>query len=254
MSSFGPRTLSSTGRAFDILADVPIWKTAGITFDWSTVTAVAVDTPLPDGITVKAGDKYVQYGTPVDRITVAAEVNTIDLSPGTDPTGGTFQITYNGFTTTPLAFNATGAVVQAALEALDNVQPGDVVVTGPAAFVYTLTWSGNLGNVNAVTVVNALTGADTPPAVGTTTQGNASGGMYGPVNTAATDGRQTMARGETFLTPWTVLMSESASDHFPVIEGGRVFAARLQVGGTNQATLANLLTAMPLLQIITDPG
>ena len=43
--------------------------------------------------------------------------------------GGTFTLTYNGQTTAAIAYNATAAQVQSALEALNNVAPGDVVVT-----------------------------------------------------------------------------------------------------------------------------
>jgi PKD repeat protein/type 1 glutamine amidotransferase len=48
----------------------------------------------------------------------------------TNATGGTFTLTFNGQTTAPIAFNATAAAVQAELEALSNVDPGDVVATG----------------------------------------------------------------------------------------------------------------------------
>ena len=45
----------------------------------------------------------------------------------TNATGGTFTLTFDGQTTAPIAFNATAAAVQAALEALSNIEPGDVV-------------------------------------------------------------------------------------------------------------------------------
>src|SRR5215204_1862919 len=44
--------------------------------------------------------------------------------------GGTFTLTFGGQTTAPIAFSATAAAVQAALEALDNLQPGDILATG----------------------------------------------------------------------------------------------------------------------------
>ncbi len=44
-------------------------------------------------------------------------------------TGGTFTLTFSGQTTTALAYNATAAQVQAALEALSNIAPGDVYVS-----------------------------------------------------------------------------------------------------------------------------
>lgn len=59
------------------------------------------------------------------------------------PTGGTFTLTVNGQTTSALAYNASAATVQAALEALSNVGAGtaDVSTTKPSSFNYTLTWT-----------------------------------------------------------------------------------------------------------------
>ncbi|MFB7428788.1 hypothetical protein ACFC0K_36510 [Streptomyces hydrogenans] len=48
------------------------------------------------------------------------------------PTDGNFTITHSGQTTAAIAYNATAAAVQAALEALSNVNSGDIVVTGNA--------------------------------------------------------------------------------------------------------------------------
>jgi len=45
-------------------------------------------------------------------------------------TGGTFQLTYAGQTTATIAYDATAAAVESALEALSNIAPGDVAVTG----------------------------------------------------------------------------------------------------------------------------
>ena len=50
----------------------------------------------------------------------------------TNATGGTFTLTFNGQTTAPIAYNATAAQIQAALEALSNIAPGDIIVTGNA--------------------------------------------------------------------------------------------------------------------------
>ena len=48
----------------------------------------------------------------------------------TNATGGTFTLTFNGQTTAPIAYNATAAQIQAALEALSNIAAGDILVTG----------------------------------------------------------------------------------------------------------------------------
>jgi len=81
-------------------------------------------------------------------------------------TGGTFTITYDGQTTSAIAYNATNAVVLTALEALSNLAPGDVVLyggpvnTAPLRIVFQGTLKGT--NVAAVTVDSgSLTGGGT---------------------------------------------------------------------------------------------
>jgi len=89
-------------------------------------------------------------------VTLTNEVQTISLSGS--PHGGTATLTYSGQTTSALAYNAAAATIQAALEALSNLAPADVVCTGgpwPAAVV--LTFGGTL----AATDVAALTGSGT---------------------------------------------------------------------------------------------
>lgn len=92
------------------------------------------------------------------------EVNTITAA-ATPGTGGTFTLTVNGQTTATIAYDATAAIVQAALEALSNVAPGDVVAvdSGPGAnlatgsHVVTLTWGGVYAGQN-VTITGDMTG------------------------------------------------------------------------------------------------
>jgi len=102
-----------------------------------------------------------------------SEVQTITV----DATGGTYTITWNGQTTGNIAFDATAATVQAALEALSNISAGDVTVTGGpgdsgGTTPYTLTWLSSLGNVAAPTTDPALlTGGGGTAAVATTRAG-----------------------------------------------------------------------------------
>jgi hypothetical protein len=105
----------------------------------------------------------------VDSIASANEVQTITLGGGNS--GGTFTITFNGQTTAAIAFNALGSAVQSALEALSNIAPGDVAVTGGAGGPYVVTFSGvyALENVPLMTTTPSLTGG-TNTAVVTSTQ------------------------------------------------------------------------------------
>jgi hypothetical protein len=57
-------------------------------------------------------------------------------------TGGTFTLTFTGQTTSGIPFDATAATVQAALEALSNLGPGDVLVTGNAGGPWTVEFAG----------------------------------------------------------------------------------------------------------------
>jgi hypothetical protein len=56
-----------------------------------------------------------------------------------NPTGGTFTLTYNGSTTSALAYNATPAVVQAALVALSSIGANGANVTGANGGPYRVT-------------------------------------------------------------------------------------------------------------------
>lgn len=86
--TYGRNTLGTTGYPVMALASDPakaLFKIAGVTIDWSTVTAVGADTTLPDGNTVLSGRKYLRYGQILTRANVA-EVQTVTWTGG--PTGG----------------------------------------------------------------------------------------------------------------------------------------------------------------------
>jgi len=81
----------------------------------------------------------------VERITVNA-------------TGGTFTITYGGETTGPINYNASAAEVQAALEALPDLEPGDVTVLGGPGGPYTLLFGGKLAEQSVTPVTTNRSG------------------------------------------------------------------------------------------------
>jgi hypothetical protein len=75
-------------------------------------------------------------------------------------TGGTFTITYAGNTTAPIAYNASAAEVQAALELLPGIAPGDItVVGGPGGeHPYTLLFGGKLAETSIQPVTTDRSG------------------------------------------------------------------------------------------------
>jgi Ca2+-binding RTX toxin-like protein len=85
------------------------------------------------------------------------EVQTLTL----DATGGTFRLTFKGAQTQAIAANAAPAAVQAALEGLSTIGPGNVQVAGAAGGFYTITFVGSLGAAQQpliTTDATALTG------------------------------------------------------------------------------------------------
>lgn len=111
-----------------------------------------------------------------DNITVTGDaVYTVTLA-GT-VTGGSFTLTYSAQTTAAIPWNATAADVQAALVALNNIRPGDVICLGgplPTAPV-TITFVGNLGNqaITATGTFTSLTPAPGASAITSTQTGQA---------------------------------------------------------------------------------
>jgi len=83
-----------------------------------------------------------------------AEVQTLDFSSRAN--GGTFTLTYDGRTTTALAYNADVASIQAALLALDNVSAGDITVSGDRLSTtngtLTFTFASGLGDVDMIAI------------------------------------------------------------------------------------------------------
>lgn len=153
---------------------------------------------------------FPQKNSDVIRMTGTntSEVQTLSIT-GT-PTGGTFVLSFKGYTTSPIAYNATAAAVQTALEVLSSVGAGGIVATGgplPATAV-TLTFSNQLGGQSVPLITTAstnLTGGTTPAVVVTRTTSGV--GLYDAVggwaagDLGATKGGITITRNnseETF--------------------------------------------------------
>lgn len=101
---------------------------------------------------------------------------TIDMN---DASGGTFTLTYDGQTTTGIAYNASPSTVQSALEALSNIAPGDVTIGGSAGAV-TYAFTGTIAPLQAPLTLGggSLTYPNASSQVATITGLNLSG--WGP--------------------------------------------------------------------------
>lgn len=112
----------------------------------------------------------------------ANEVQTVTINGG--PTGGSFTLTFDGSTTAAIAYNATAAAVQAALEGLAVVEPGDITVTGGPlpGTAATVTFQGRFAGKDVAEISadgSGLTGGTAPAvAIATTTQGGTGGNAF----------------------------------------------------------------------------
>lgn len=251
MSTFGIQAQTQIGGVLQVAATGCARRpSGGVTVDWSLVTAAAADTTLPDGTVIKSGEKYLRYGQVLAAVT-QAEVQTVTISGS--PTGGTFTITANSATTSGIAYNATAATVQTAIRGLVGNYSA-VTVTGSAGGPYTVTFPANVYNVAQMTASGAgLTGGSSPSvAVATTTSGVTNAGKYGPYDSSATDGRQTLSRGTTVIVNTTIKQNTVgvATDYPDVITGGIVWKERLLAGTTGNPSFSSLETALPSLDYV----
>lgn len=129
-----------------------------------TITA----TPGPEGWSVRrlwlgydfsavdAAHAEAENPTPIMRtITLGDEAG--------DVTGGTFTLSFGGQTTSPIAFDATGNDVDAALEALSTIGSGKVSVSGPAGGPYQVVLDGSL--TGSLTINGSNLTGDANPSV-----------------------------------------------------------------------------------------
>lgn len=198
MNDFQPYSYSDSVTADRpwLASLVGVQDTNTITLDLSKFTAgvhyVAATNPLLQSRNV------MKSGIPLGKVTASglyapysgptSEVQTVTVTGS--PTGGTYTLTFSGQTTAGIPYNATAAQVKSALEALSNVNVGDVTVTGgphPGTPVQVTFVGQYLGDDQTQMTASAasLTGG-TSPAVTVTTA--TAGGAA-----SASDGTETLA-------------------------------------------------------------
>lgn len=171
--------------------------------------------PILTGGTVIEGalDGYTSAGAPVAG-TDAVQTLTI----GGTPTGGTFKLALEGFTTAAITWSATNATllanIDAALEALPSIGTGGVTTAAGTLTAgigtITLTFTGDRGKqpVTLATVAdNSLTGTSPTLALATTTPGvrpSGQGAAIGATLTDTTNGKLYINTGTAAAPTWTV--------------------------------------------------
>lgn len=101
-----------------------------------------------------------------------SEVQALAVS---NATGGTFTLVFRGQETAAIAYNASAAAVQSALEGLANVNPGDVTAAGGplGTATVTLTFGGQYAQYNEpqIHANSSLVGTGAAATITTTTEG-----------------------------------------------------------------------------------
>lgn len=132
-------------------------------YDYLLITGPTDGRPF----TVTGGSSDAGNQTVTVTVTQAGSAGTNEIQTVTfrgTPTGGTFTLTFQGETTSALAYNASAATVETALEALTSVTSGDVSVSGDAGGPYTIEFTGNYAATNVPIMSSdgsSLTGGNT---------------------------------------------------------------------------------------------
>ena len=94
-------------------------------------------------------------GSTLTYTDTGANIQTVTLAGS--PTGGTFTLSFGGQTTSALAYNASAATVQAALQALSSIGAGNATVTTAVSGSYAVTLTGTLASsAQLITATSSL--------------------------------------------------------------------------------------------------
>lgn len=274
--TFGRNVIGSTGRDVQVIADLADieWKSGGVTIDWGTVGG---------------GQLQIETATVLGTVTGSGNATVVVTAAGMTGSPITLSVAVlNGDTPAVVAGKIrTAMAANANIAAWFSIggSGADIVLTRIAAAANDATMNISIDNgtstglTTAATSTNTLGGTaqvaaqtfpdDTVLAAGqkglrygqiltriTSVVLGSKVGYYGPYDPAATDGRQTLARGECFILNRTVLQNNPIGlnvhnpDNPAVFDGGRAWKARILMttGAHSLAagpTVAEFETAFP---------
>lgn len=139
-----------------------------------------------------------------------------NLEIGGTPTGGSFKLSFDGYTTAAISWSATNATlisnIDTALEALANIGSGEVTVAdvdlSSGIGNVSITFSGNLGKLNVPSVAvasNDMEGSSPTAAITVTTAGvdaTARGAPKGATVLDITNGKGYINNGTALAPDW----------------------------------------------------
>lgn len=218
MASYAPRRTTYDTGDRRWLPDMLKAQTHGVTLDGDLFPAGLVKSGTHIGIVTSTnlGGPYAGTSEEVQTVTEGGSGLT------------SFTLTYSGQTTVSIAAAASAATVQAALEGLSNIDPGDVAVTGSAGGPYTVTFAGRLANTNVAQMTATPTGGTGTVTVATTTAGG-----------SATDTPAGIGRSVGHLLNDTVVAA-GGRYHVAVVHAGTVDRRYLPAGNHDTSAEADL--------------
>lgn len=154
---------SAVGTQSQRSVTIPI---AALTVDVHYTSSV-----IPDGLALAKATSGTYSGKWIPMAAKPNEIQTV-TEGGSGLTS--FTLTFDGETTGSIAAAATIGTVQTALEALSNINVGDVTVTGSTSGPYTVTFAGQYAGTNIPAMTATPTGGS-----GTVTIATATGGGSG---------------------------------------------------------------------------
>jgi len=170
-----------------------------------------------------------------------------DIALTGNPTGGTFALTLGGQTTGAIAYNATAATVQAALQALSSIGSGNVAVTAaPSGTGWEVRFTGTLANSYEGTITgngSSLTGGTSQVVAVTTVSAGGDAGdaaivtdPLGAVTRTYTDAEDRTVRIVQDFTNGVVTGTSNATTGYTYNQVGVTSVTVYQSGGGVQVT------------------
>jgi hypothetical protein len=227
---------------------------------WRTNTVRDKTTLGPD-IPFLASEKYTvkRSGATFKKASSTAAVNEVQTLTASDASAGDFTLSFGGYTTAALDWDATAAEIQTALQALPSIGVGGATTTGGPAQTtdVVITFAGaNAGqNQQLITIDKTGLTAGDDAAVTETTRGNPAGvseikkGTFVHPDVANAGYYKAWVSGDTIITDGSVdppgfLMETINVGDGDVAEGvvigGSVLVARVQPNPLH----ADILTAI----------
>jgi hypothetical protein len=196
--------------------------TLTITFAGNLAKLVVPTITVADNSLVDATPPTIAVAETTPGSESVNEIQTLTIAAG-PPTGGTFQLAYAGQTTASIAWSAVNntllANIDAALEALSNIEAGDIACAAgtltAGVGTLTITFSGSLTHTDVALITvadNSLTGNTGTVAVAETTPGvtaTARGAAVGAQLTDTTNAKLYINTGTALAPTWTVVGSQS---------------------------------------------